>query len=193
VDQVRQQAPEREPPPGQPVAEAPWNEMRPDADVAERKHPQVSNAPRAAWTGIRASGTQIRADHVLVLGHRFHDPQRFLGILAERALVRRPVELVVPALVGAEDGAQPRTILHPDDEAAVGELNGDQLGGMHRVSRSEVASLPGAPCHWEDARATRAIRSAAQAPAIAGKAAEEPLPTARFLASGSIAGPLAGR
>src|SRR6267378_2874977 len=48
VDQIRQQAPEREPSPGQPLAQAPWNEMRPDADVAERKHPRVSNAPRAA-------------------------------------------------------------------------------------------------------------------------------------------------
>ena len=38
VDQVRQQTPEREPPPGQPLPHPTRNQVRPDADVAERKH-----------------------------------------------------------------------------------------------------------------------------------------------------------
>src|SRR5205807_7494809 len=61
-------------------------------------------------------------------------PQRLFGVAAERPLLGCLVELVVPALVRAEDRPQARTVLHAHHEAAVGKLDGDQLGRLHRGS-----------------------------------------------------------
>jgi len=60
VDHVRQQAPEGEPPPRQSLPQPARNEVRPDPDVTERKQ--------------RRSRPHVFLDHLLVLGHRFHDP-----------------------------------------------------------------------------------------------------------------------
>src|SRR6266853_791023 len=75
----------------------------------------------------------IRLDHVLVLRHRLHDPQRLPRVMADRPFLPRAVELVVPALVGAEDRPQPAAVLHPHDVPAVGKFDGNQLGCVHSL------------------------------------------------------------